>query len=65
MGHGGPYSSTPLHYAALEGQTEAVRTLLECGAEVNARNRVEWTPLLHGATKGSTARSNYFSITAL
>jgi ankyrin repeat protein len=38
--------STPLHYAALYGSTESVRILLEAGADPNARNRSQATPLM-------------------
>lgn len=40
---------TPLHYAALYGNTESVRLLLERGADVNARNKSGATPLIYGA----------------
>jgi ankyrin repeat protein len=40
---------TPLHYAALYGSPEAVRIVLEAGADPNARNRSEVTPLMFGA----------------
>jgi ankyrin repeat protein len=40
---------TPLHYAALYGGTESVRILLEHGADPNARNKSEATPLIYGA----------------
>lgn len=38
-----------LHYAALYGSTESVRLLLDAGADVNARNKSQATPLLYGA----------------
>ena len=38
-----------LHYAALYGSTESVRILLEAGADVNARNSGQSTPLIFGA----------------
>jgi ankyrin repeat protein len=40
---------TPLHYAALYGSPEAVRLLLEAGADPNARNNADVTPLIFGA----------------
>lgn len=36
---------TPLHYAAQWGQEEALDFLIECGAEVNATDFIEDTPL--------------------
>src|SRR5579859_4542752 len=40
---------TPLHYAATFGNPDAVRVLLERGADPNARNRAGATPLIYGA----------------
>jgi hypothetical protein len=39
------YHSTPLHLAALGGNTRAVRLLIEHGADVAARDRNHRTPL--------------------
>lgn len=36
---------TPLHYAAQWGQEEALDFLIECGADVNATDFIEDTPL--------------------
>jgi ankyrin repeat protein len=41
--------TTPLHYAALYGNTESVRILLEHGADPKARNKSDVTPLIYGA----------------
>jgi hypothetical protein len=41
--------TTPLHYAALYGNAESVRILLDRGADPNARNKSEATPLIYGA----------------
>src|SRR5271168_378490 len=41
--------TTPLHYAALYGNAESVRILLEHDADVHARNKSEATPLIYGA----------------
>lgn len=46
--HGGG----PLHRAAYDGDTEAVRMLLEAGADVNARDRHGTTPLLASIFEG-------------
>jgi len=35
---------TPLHFAALRGFTESVNLLLSKGANVNAKNKWDWTP---------------------
>ena len=47
-GHDGMMGLTPLSVAAMMGHTEAVESLIELGADVNARNRDGATPL-HGA----------------
>jgi len=39
----------PLHYAALYGSLEALRILLDAGADPNARNQQAATPLIYGA----------------
>jgi ankyrin repeat protein len=39
----------PLHYAAIYGSADAVRILLEAGADPNARNQQEATPLIYAA----------------
>lgn len=40
---------TPLHYAALYGGADSVRILLEAGADPNARNSSQATPLIYAA----------------
>jgi ankyrin repeat protein len=42
-------NTTPLHYAALYGSVDAVRILLDRGADVKARNKSDVTPLIYGA----------------
>jgi ankyrin repeat protein len=37
--------STPLHYAAFEGDRQLLEFLLSAGASVNASNHDGWTPL--------------------
>ena len=48
--------TTPLHYAALYGNAESVRILLDHGADVNARNKSGATPLVYGAYNFDKAR---------
>ncbi|UCD52383.1 MAG: ankyrin repeat domain-containing protein, partial [Phycisphaerales bacterium] len=36
---------TPLHYAITDGRTEFCQLMIEQGADVNARNKWNWTPL--------------------
>lgn len=45
-------SETPLHLACLQGHTDVVRTLLEAGADVEARNSSLWTPLDCASARG-------------
>jgi ankyrin repeat protein len=48
--------TTPLHYAALYGNSESVRILLERGADPNARNKSEATPLIYAAYRFDKTR---------
>jgi ankyrin repeat protein len=48
--------STPLHYAASSGSVESVRVLLAAGADVNARNDFDATPLLWSAIEPEKVR---------
>jgi ankyrin repeat protein len=41
--------ATPLHYAAVIGSTESIKVLLAAGANVNARDNMEATPLILAA----------------
>jgi ankyrin repeat protein len=43
--HGGAKRCTPLHMAARRGNVEIAEALLDCGAEIEARDRVGDTPL--------------------
>jgi ankyrin repeat protein len=49
--------NTPLHLAALNHDLAAVRTLLASGAEVDAKNAAEATPLLYGAGHAEMVRA--------
>lgn len=51
-GAGAPRLS--LHRAVDEGDFAAVRSLIEAGADVNARSNDEWTPLMLATIKGHT-----------
>jgi ankyrin repeat protein len=46
LGQGGSTRRTPLHCAASFGQVEAAEALLECGADVDAKDAGGWTPLM-------------------
>ena len=46
------FNSTPLHFAAWAGAEDAVRRLLDAGAEVNAKDRHGRTPLFYAACWG-------------
>ena len=45
-------SNTPLHLACLAGHAKVVRTLIEAGADIEARNCTLWTPLDCAAARG-------------
>ena len=46
--------STPVHWAALNGQTEALRLLLQCGGQPNAMNKYGVTPVQGAVGNGHT-----------
>ena len=48
---------TALHEAAQTGHHEAVRLLLESGAEVDSLKRADWTPLMLAATKAGNVKA--------
>lgn len=48
--------TTPLHRAAASGSAEAVRILLSAGADPNARNDFDATPLMWSATEPEKVR---------
>ena len=47
---------TPLHYAALYGNPESVRILLDRGADPKSRNKSEATPLIYAAVNFDKTR---------
>jgi len=54
----GPEPNTPenaLARAAREGRLEAMRALIKAGADVNGRDRNNWTPLVHAIHKRQDA----------
>jgi hypothetical protein len=53
--HGMLPSGTALHVAAYAGRIEICKSLLEAGADVNAKNRGGATPLLVGLSRGTIA----------
>jgi ankyrin repeat protein len=42
---------TELHYAAIEGQLDRVRSLLADGSDANASDKAGWTPLHFAAQR--------------
>lgn len=47
------YKRSPLHWAALRGDLNAVELLLEAGADVHASDGLNCTPLIHAVSSGS------------
>ncbi|KAF7548810.1 hypothetical protein G7Z17_g6804 [Cylindrodendrum hubeiense] len=47
------FGYTPLHHACSKDHRDVVKTLLEYGAEVNARSMKNWTPLHIAAKRGN------------
>ena len=51
-------SNTPLHWAALAGETAKVNALITAGANIEARNKLDATPLHWAASFSKTATVN-------
>ena len=49
-----PSGLTPLHQAVLEENVDAVRLLIEHGADVNKQDSDSWTPLHAACAEGHT-----------
>lgn len=52
-------NKTPLHEAAQFGRFDCVKILVDCGADIDAIKRSDWTPLMLACTK---PESNYKDI---
>jgi ankyrin repeat protein len=50
------HATTPLHYAAANGSVEALRAILNAGADVNAQNDFGATPLMWAVTEPEKVR---------
>lgn len=48
------YGSTPLHHAATAGDLEAIRVLLDAGADIDAQGEHAHTPLMDAVQQGRT-----------
>ena len=59
--NGDKHHFTPLMNAARQGLMDQAKTLIEQGAEVNARNDKGWTPLMCAAWKGHQVRASELS----
>ena len=49
---GDSYSRTPLHWAVAQRRIQAVRLLLEYGADIKARDKSGDTPSQYGSSSG-------------
>ena len=52
VGCGNPEADKALRFAATEGNIEAAKQAIDDGADVNAKNKYERTPLHYAAIKG-------------
>ena len=48
------FGATPLHSAAMEGCVEAVKILLDRGANIEVKDEIGFTALHHAAAAGMT-----------
>lgn len=56
------YYKTPLMVAAAHGDIKTCKFLLECGADLNAKDNFKWTPLHHACHAGQLDGLLFFSI---
>jgi len=52
------FGNTPLHHAAWNGEVEAMKWLIDQGAEVNINNYSQWSPLHWGTRNGQLSGIN-------
>jgi ankyrin repeat protein len=56
------FSQTPLHIAAFDGNLEKVKLLLENGAEIDATDKNQWSPLHCASNSGNIMSIFHFSV---
>ena len=61
---GTPYTLTPLHHAVESGELEAVKMLVEHGAELKWKDRQQRNPLRLAQQHGHTEIANFLLETA-
>jgi len=48
----GPFGSTPIHIAAIRGDIDAIKLLMEVGVDINAQGEHGYTPLHEAVEQG-------------